>query len=48
VRVDPRTMHIVAYKTLRPFNIVAEAPGLAAGGGYVWFSSGKGLARVAP
>jgi hypothetical protein len=48
VRVDPRTMHIVAYKDIRPFDIVAAAPGLAAGGGYIWFSSGDGLARVSP
>ena len=48
VRIDPSTMHVVAYKTLKPFDIVAGAPGLAAGRGYVWFSSGKGLARVAP
>jgi DNA-binding beta-propeller fold protein YncE len=48
VRVDPRTAHVVAYKDLRPFDIVVAAPGLAAGRGYVWFSSGHGLARVAP
>jgi hypothetical protein len=47
VRVDPRTMHIVAYKNLRPFYNIAPGA-LAAGGGYVWFSSGKGLARVSP
>jgi hypothetical protein len=51
VRVDPRTMHVVAYKELykdlRPFYSIAPG-GLAAGGGYVWFSSGKGLARVSP
>jgi streptogramin lyase len=42
VRVDPRTMHIVASEDI-------EAGGaLAAGGGYVWFSSKEGLARVSP
>jgi hypothetical protein len=45
LRIDPRTVHVVAYKDLRPFEIVV-APGLAAGGGYIWFSSGDGLARV--
>lgn len=34
VRVDPRTMHVVASEDIGPFDIVA-APGLAAGGGYV-------------
>jgi hypothetical protein len=48
VRVDPRTMHVVASEYLMPFDIVVAAPGLAAGGGYVWFSSGSGLARVSP
>jgi hypothetical protein len=48
VRVDPRTMHVVAYEDIRPFDIVVAAPGLAAGGGYVWFSSGDGLAQVSP
>jgi virginiamycin B lyase len=48
VQIDPRTVHVVAYKDLRPFEIVAAAPGLAAGGGYIWFSSGDGLARVSP
>ena len=48
VRVDPRTVHVVASEYLRPFYNVAPAPGLAAGGGYVWFSSGDGLARVSP
>ena len=47
VRVDPRTMHVVAYKDLKPFYSIAPG-GLAAGGGYVWFSSGEGLARVSP
>jgi hypothetical protein len=47
VRVDPSTMHVVAYEDLRPFYSIAPGA-LAAGGGYVWFSSGKGLARVSP
>jgi hypothetical protein len=47
VRVDPSTMHVVASEYLTPFYNVAPGA-LAAGGGYVWFSSGKGLARVAP
>jgi streptogramin lyase len=47
VRVDPGTMDVVAYEDLRPFYKIATGA-LAAGGGYVWFSSGKGLARVAP
>jgi hypothetical protein len=47
VRVDPRTMHVVASEYLRPFNNTAPG-GLAAGGGYLWFSSGGGLARVSP
>jgi streptogramin lyase len=45
-RVDPRTAHVVASE---------DGPdpskgygGLVAGGGYVWFSSGDGLARVSP
>ena len=44
VRVDPRTVQVVASKYLRPFYSIAPG-GLAAGGGYVWFSSGDGLAR---
>jgi hypothetical protein len=47
VRVDPSTMHIVAAEYLTPFYSIA-AGALAAGGGYVWFSSGEGLARVSP
>ena len=47
VRVDPSTMHVVASEYLTPFDSIAPGA-LAAGGGYVWFSSGKGLARVAP
>jgi virginiamycin B lyase len=47
VRVDPTTMQIVASEYLTPFYSIAPGA-LAAGGGYVWFSSGKGLARVVP
>jgi DNA-binding beta-propeller fold protein YncE len=47
VRVDPSTMHIVASEDIGPIPKIGEG-GLAAGGGYVWFSSGEGLARVAP
>ena len=47
VRVDPRTMHVVASEEFRPFYSIAPG-GLAAGGGYVWFSSGDRLARIAP
>jgi streptogramin lyase len=47
VRVDPSTMHVVASEEFRPFYSIAPG-GLAAGGGYVWFSSGEGLARVSP
>jgi hypothetical protein len=43
VRVDPRTMHVVAAEDSGAFWIT---PGLAAGGGYVWFLSGEALARV--
>jgi YVTN family beta-propeller protein len=47
VRVDPSTMGVAASEEFRPFYSIAPG-GLAAGGGYVWFSSGEGLARVAP
>jgi streptogramin lyase len=47
VRVDPTTMDVVASEEFRPYYSIAPG-GLAAGGGYVWFSSGKGLARVSP
>jgi len=47
VRVDPRTMEVVASEDIGPIPKIGEG-GLAAGGGYVWFSSGEGLARVAP
>ena len=42
VLVDPQTMHIVASKD------IGYVGALAAGGGYVWFSSKEGLARVSP
>jgi len=46
-RVDPRTVRVVASDDIGP--IPKGGPGgMAAGGGYVWFSSGDGLARVAP
>lgn len=47
VRVDPRTMRIVASEDIGPIPKIGEG-GLAAGGGYVWFSSREGLARVSP
>jgi DNA-binding beta-propeller fold protein YncE len=47
VRVNPHTMHVVASEDIGPIPKIGEG-GLAAGGGYVWFSSGKGLARVSP
>jgi glutamine cyclotransferase len=47
VRVEPRTMHIVASEDIGPIPKIGEG-GLAAGGGYVWFSSEEGLARVSP
>jgi YVTN family beta-propeller protein len=47
VRVDPRTMHVVASEDIGPIPRIGTG-GLAAGGGYVWFSSGDGLARIAP
>jgi DNA-binding beta-propeller fold protein YncE len=47
VRVDPRTMRIVASEDIGPIPKIGEG-GLVAGGGYVWFSSGEGLARVSP
>jgi Ca2+-binding RTX toxin-like protein len=43
VRVDPTTMHVVAAENIGPYTMT---PGLAAGGGYVWFKSGEELARV--
>jgi streptogramin lyase len=46
-RVDPGTMRVVASEDIGPTQKIGEG-GLAAGGGYVWFSSGDGLARVAP
>jgi hypothetical protein len=47
VRVDSRTMQVVASENFMPYYSIAPG-GLAAGGGYVWFSSGDGLARVSP
>ena len=47
VRVDPNTMHIVASEDIGPIPKIMEGA-LAAGGGYVWFSSEEGLARVSP
>ena len=46
-RVDPRTMHVVASEDIGRTSRIGTG-GLAAGGGYVWFSSGEGLARVSP
>ena len=46
-RVDPRTVRVVASEDIGPIPKVGTG-GMAAGGGYVWFSSGDGLARVAP
>jgi Ca2+-binding RTX toxin-like protein len=43
VRVDPTTMQVVATEDSGPYTMT---PGLAAGGGYVWFESGEALARV--
>jgi virginiamycin B lyase len=47
VQVDPRTAHIVASEH-GPEPNKGGYRGLVAGGGYVWFASGDGLARVAP
>jgi streptogramin lyase len=47
VRVDPRTMHIVASEDIGPIPKIMEGA-LAVGGGYIWFSSEEGLARVSP
>src|SRR5829696_7064296 len=47
VRVDPRTMHIVASEDIGPIPKI-QTGALAAGGGYVWFWSEEGLARVSP
>ena len=44
VRVDPSTMHVVAAEEIGPYWL--DPRGLAAGGGYVSYSSGEGLARV--
>jgi hypothetical protein len=47
VRVDPQTMHVVASEDIGPIPKIGEGA-LAAGGGYVWFWSEEGLARVSP
>jgi DNA-binding beta-propeller fold protein YncE len=46
-RVDPRTEQVVASGGIGPASKVGFGR-LVAGGGYVWFASGGGLARVAP
>jgi DNA-binding beta-propeller fold protein YncE len=46
-RVDPRTEQVVASEDIGPISKGGYGR-LATGGGYVWFSSGGGLARVAP
>jgi DNA-binding beta-propeller fold protein YncE len=45
VRVDPRTEHVVASEDIGPVSRVGYGR-LVAGGGYVWFASRGGLARV--
>ena len=47
VRVDPRTEQVVASEDIGPNSRVGYGR-LVAGGGYIWFASGGGLARVAP
>jgi streptogramin lyase len=47
VRVDPRTGRVVASEELGSGGRVGYGR-LVAGGGYVWFGSGEGLARVSP
>ena len=47
VRVDPRTMRIVASEDIGPL-LKIDPGALAAGGGYIWFWSEEGLARVSP
>jgi DNA-binding beta-propeller fold protein YncE len=47
VRVDPHTMHIVASEDIGPIPKI-DPGALATGGGYVWFLSEEGLARVSP
>ena len=47
VRVDPQAMRVVASEDIGPIPKIGTG-GLAAGGGYVWFSSEEGLARVSP
>jgi hypothetical protein len=47
VRLDPSTERVVASEDIGPVSKVGYGR-LVAGGGYVWFASGGGLARVAP
>jgi streptogramin lyase len=47
VRVDPRTEQVVASDDIGLVSKVGYGR-LVAGGGYVWFASGGGLARVTP
>jgi virginiamycin B lyase len=46
-QVDPRTEQVVASEDIGLISKVGYGR-LVAGGGYVWFTSGDGLARVAP
>ncbi len=46
-RVDPSTVRVVAAEGVGSIPNVGTGR-MTAGGGYVWLSSGKGLARVAP
>jgi hypothetical protein len=46
-RVAPGTVRVVAAEDFGSIPNVGTG-GMTAGGGYVWFSSGKGLARVVP
>jgi outer membrane protein assembly factor BamB len=47
VRVDPGAERIVASEDIGPASKAGDGR-LVAGGGYVWFASGDGLARVSP
>jgi hypothetical protein len=46
-RVDLRTEQVVASGEIGAVNKIGYGR-LVAGGGYIWFASGSGLARVAP
>jgi streptogramin lyase len=46
-RVDPRSERVVASEEIGPVSRVGLGR-LVAGGGYIWFANGGGLARVAP